>query len=79
MVNMKKYFRKEVKIEACKLTAVYIIFIVSYISRTVAEVLSYIDIIEHSAIFFNIGYIFWDVIPLSMIMVYHCMCFTAED
>ena len=43
----------------------------SYLSRGVVYLCSGFEMIEHSHFVFIVMYIFWDIIPLSLIMYYH--------
>jgi len=77
IVIMKKYFHKSLKTEVCRIQTIFLIFTVSYLSRaviyyvlTLPKVVAKITLLAYE-LTFQIGYNFWDVIPLTFVMVYH--------
>jgi len=77
MVRMNKYFPRSLKDEACRIKTIFLVFTFSYLTRaTVFFVLPRLDLsylAENLTLY--IGFNFWDVIPLTLIMVYHYKCF----
>jgi len=78
-MNIKQHFAKELQDEGKKIKAVFVLFSLSYMSRAVVYLLSEFEVINHRAAVSYIMYFFWDVIPLSSIMIYHLKAFRAEE
>jgi len=78
ILNMHKYFAKELQEEARRIKVIYLILIIAYPSRGVIFLLLHYKVIEHDSIVYMVIYIFSDIIPLSLIMFYHNSAFTAE-
>jgi len=77
MVRMNKYFPRNLKDEACRIKTIFLVFTVSYLTR--ATVFLVLRRVEEAYVtinlIFDVGYNFWDVIPLTLIMRYHYKCF----
>jgi len=58
---------------------IFVFFSLSYISRAVVNLLVEFEVIKHSYAVYHIMYFFWDVLPLSSIMIYHLNTFRAEE
>jgi len=76
MFRMRKYFDKSLAEEVCRIKTIFVVFTIGYFSRAVTfAVLEIYDsknipyLVEQLTWF--IGFNFWDVIPLTMIMVFH--------
>jgi len=78
-VNMKQHFAKELEDEGKKIKAIFVLFSLSYISRAVVSLLKLKVIDEHIYAVYYSMYFFWDVLPLSSIMIYHLKAFRAEE
>jgi len=73
-MNMKRYFAEEMKDEERRVNTIYIVFTIACISRAVIDFFE--DPIDDQV--FSVMYIFWEVIPLCLIMAYHYKCFSAQ-
>jgi len=77
--NIEQHFAKELQGEGKKIKGIFVFFSLSYISRAVVNLLVSIKVIKHGYAVFNTMYFFWDVLPLSSIMIYHLRTFRAEE
>jgi len=71
LVNLHKYFEKQLKDEATRIKVIFLVLTVSYISRGVVYILKAQKVIDHSWIVYLVMFTFWDILPLSLIMFYH--------
>ena len=77
MLRMNKYFPRNLKDEACRIKTIFLVFAISYLTRVTVffdlpgSNVSYLA----SNLTYYIAYNFWDVIPLTLIMMYHYKCF----
>jgi len=55
------------------------LFSLTYISGTVVNLLVSFKAIKHVYALYYIMYFFWDVLPLSAIMIYHLKAFRSEE
>jgi len=84
--NAKRYFKKGLEAEACRVQTINIVFTTAYITRAIMSFVAanYLEVgrstFKEFAIFLTycIGYLFWDVIPLTLIMRYHFQNFLTE-
>jgi len=77
--NIKLHFAKELQEEGKKIRSIFVFFSFSYISRAIVYLLVVFKVISHGAAVFKVMYFFWDVLPLSSLMVYHLKAFRAEE
>jgi len=77
--NIKKHFAKELAAEGKKIRAIFVLFAVSYISRATVYLLCLLNVIEHQLALSFVMQFFWDVLPLSSIMIYHLKAFRKEE
>jgi len=81
IIRMNKYFPRSLKDEGCRIKTIFLVFTISYLTKAVLSlVLPIADYYDKISIFANqftyeIGYNFWDVVPLTLIMMYHYKCF----
>jgi len=78
LINMHKHFAKELQDEARRIKIIFLVLTSSYVSRAVVNILVSVGVIKHDWLVDLVMYIFWDIIPLSLIMYYHHAAFTAE-
>jgi len=78
-MNIKKYFAKELQEEGKRIRAIFVFFSLSYISRATVYLLAQFQVIKHPYAVHFIMYFFWDVLPISSIMIYHLKAFRAEE
>ena len=66
--------------EARRIKVIFLVLTVSYVSRAVVYIFKMVDVIEdeHDWIVYLVMYTFWDILPLSLIMLYHYTAFEAE-
>ena len=93
--NVKRYFKRGMKAEACRVQTINIVYTTAYITRAimsvVEEILDFqpgneeVDNVNVTPtvrfriyLCYAIGYLFWDVIPLTLIMSYHYQNFLTE-
>jgi len=79
LVNMHKHFAKELQDEARRIKVIFLVLTVSYVSRAVIYILTLVGVIKHFTLVYYVMYIFWDIIPLSLIMYYHFNNFKAQE
>jgi len=81
LVHMKRHFSKGLRAESRRIKVVFTVLTLSYISRATVYVLARpkFGIIDNYRIVYNVMYTFWDIVPLSLIMVYHYRAFKTED
>ena len=77
--NIEQHFAKELKVEGKKIKGIFVLFSLSYISRAVVSLLVSFEAIKHVNAVYYFMYFFWDVLPLSSIMIYHLRTFRAEE
>jgi len=83
--NMHAYFEKEMKKDACRITAVSIIFPLTYVARAVSYVYLPTGLISTGITggwIFETSfalYLVWDILPLSLVMLNHYQVFTEFD
>ena len=67
--------------EAARVKTIFLVFILSYISRAVLYVIQAIFIDEplNVILIFYVFYNIWDVVPLTLIMHYHHTCYEAQQ
>jgi len=73
MVRMYKYFPQNLKDEACRIKTIFLVFTVTYLTRATAIFVIprlHVSYLAENLIF-DLGDIFWEVLPLTLIMVYH--------
>ena len=81
IIRMNKYFPRNLKDEGCRIKTIFLMFTISYLTRTVISLVLPVALIfgkiEEFAygITYEICYNVWDVIPLTLIMMYHYKCF----
>ena len=79
--RMNKFFPRHLKDEGCRIKAIFLVFTISYLTRAVLSlvlpVAAQLGKITWfaSQLTYGICYNFWDVIPLTLIMMYHYECF----
>jgi len=83
VVNVRRHFPVGLKDEACRVQTINIIFTVTYLTRAITFIATHYFFANSNAAFsipltYYIGYIFWDVIPLILIMSYHYKNFMSE-
>jgi len=78
LVNMHKHFAKELQDEARRIKVIFLVLTVSYVSRAVVYILVHVGVIKDFLLVYLVMYIFWDIIPLSLIMYYHFSNFQAQ-
>ena len=78
LVKMNKHFSKKVKAEALRIKVIFLILTISYFSRGVLYIFNQCRLLDHYFTMYFPLMIFWDVIPLSMIMGYHFVAFRSE-
>jgi len=76
--TVNKYFKEILEAEAKKIKMIYIVFTVTYVTRTITYLIPWHS---QSHVFFNdvVNYSMfavWDILPLGLIMRYHFICFT---
>jgi len=75
MVMMNKYFDRSLKGEVCRIKTIFLVFTVSYLTRAIAYFVlprvneSYLA----GNLIYDVGFNFWDVIPLTTVMIFHLM------
>lgn len=83
LVQMYYYFDPKVmKDEAGRIRTIYITFTLAYISRTLVNLLTRFNVIKEGLnpyIVNLVCYNIWDILPLTLIMVYHSKCFDAQQ
>jgi len=81
ILRMNKFFPVNLKIEGHRIKTIFLVFTVSYLTRAVLSLgLPIAKLYDKISVFafqftYAVGYIFWDVIPLTLIMMYHYKCF----
>ena len=79
LINMHMYFEKQLQDESRRIKVIFLVLTVSYVSRGVLYIMTNTtEVIEHETIVYLAMYTFWDIIPLSLIMLYHYVAFEAE-
>jgi len=81
IMRMNKFFPRNLKDEGCRIKTISLVFTISYITRAVLSLV--LPVAEHfgkiselaSWLTFEVCYNFWDVVPLTLIMMYHYKCF----
>jgi len=81
--NVRKYFKERLKAEACRVMTINIVYTVANLTRAVAYIMTRWVFKNAPYLFWGrmtyyIGYNFWDVIPLSLIMIYHYKHFLSD-
>jgi len=90
---MRRYFEHILKVESRRVQTIYILFTLTYLSRAAIYIVSHLkykqinttlpSVIEYPflvVLTYYIGYNFWDVMSISLIMIYHYQNFlTAPD
>jgi len=81
--SIHEHFAAQLQDEARRVKAVFILFSLSYISRTLIYLLfaflsTKIDNTHSFAVFYLL-YFFWDILPLTLIMKFHNFCFAAQE
>jgi len=76
---MHKHFAKELQDEARRIKVIFLVLTISYLSRGVCYPLANYEVIKHKNLVYDVMYIFWDIIPLSLIMYYHFNNFKAQE
>jgi len=79
LVNMHKHFEAQLKDEARRIRVIFLVLTVSYVSRAIVYILYNKGVIEHEWIVYLIMYNFWDILALSLIMVYHYNNFKEQE
>jgi len=73
--NMGKYFDKRLKEEMIRIEVTLLIFTIAYLTRAATYVITQILIVGEDSfretMTFYVSYLFWDVIPLTLIMRFH--------
>jgi len=77
--NISLHFAKELKNEGKKIKRNFVFFSLAYISRAVVHLLNQFKVIEHGFAVGFMMYFFYDVLPLTSIMIYHLRSFRAEE
>ena len=77
--NIEQHFAKELKNEGKKIKGIFVLISLAYISRGFVYLLMQFEVIEHNLAVYHIMYLFWDVLPLSAIMIYHLKAFRVEE
>jgi len=74
---MNKFLHRSLKDEVCRIKTIFLVFTISYLTRAilslalpVAAQYEWISVFAHQFTF-EVGYNFWDVIPLTIVMVFH--------
>jgi len=77
MVRMNKYYPRSFKNEGCRIKTIFLVFTISYLTRAaVYFVLLRVPLSPLTlTLIFDVGFLFWDIIPLTLIMMYHYKCF----
>jgi len=77
IVRMKKYFPRNLKDEGSRIKAIFLVFTISYLTRALVYFILERGLVSYLAfnLIFDVGFNFWDVIPLTLIMMYHYKCF----
>ena len=78
---MYYYFDRSVMMdEEGRVKAIFLVFTLSYISRAILYLLNQfiIDEVANTYLVYYTFYPIWDVLPLSLIMVYHRTCYEAQ-
>jgi len=67
--------------EAGRIRTILLVFTLTYVSRAVVHLLGMYDVIGGYDIFliYHVLYSVWDVIPLTLIMIYHSQCYGAQQ
>jgi len=80
---MHRYFNVKVMMaEAGRIRTIFLVFTLTYCSRAVVFLLGMYDVIEdflNYAIIYLVCYNIWDVLPLTLIMIYHSRCYDAQQ
>jgi len=77
IVMMKKYLHKSFKSEVCRIQTIFLVFTVSYLTRAVIYYVLDLPNVHPNLTDFAydytimVGFNFWDVIPLTLVMVFH--------
>ena len=80
-VQMHFYFDMRVMMaEAGRVRTIFLAFTLTYVSRAVFTLLGIYDVLEYYNLFiiYNVFYNIWDILPLTLIMIYHSKCFGAQ-
>jgi len=73
VVRMNKYFDRSLKDEVCRIKTIFLVFTVTYLTRATANFVVprlHVSYLAYELIF-DLGDIFWDVIPLTIVMIFH--------
>ena len=75
IVRMNKYFDRSLKDEVCRIKTIFLVFTVSYLTRATAYfVLPRVNASNITeGLIFHVGFNFCDVIPLTIVMIFHLM------
>lgn len=72
--RMNKYFDRSLKDEGCRIAIIFLVFTISYLTRAttyfVLDAIGDVPSLAYHLVYY-IGYIFWDVIPLTIVMIFH--------
>jgi len=79
LITMHKHFAKELQDETRRIKVIFLVLTISYISRGVCYLLVIFKVIKHIEVVYLVMYVFWDIIPLSLIMYYHFNNFKAQE
>jgi len=84
VINVRSHFPVGLKAEACRVQTINIVFTVAYLTRALTFIVTdyinpYADPEFAEYLTYYIGYNFWDVVPLTLIMSYHYQHFLSES
>jgi len=76
IIAMNKYFNRGLKREVSRIKVVFIVLTTSYLTRAIIFVPTHIKHFkDHHYLLveltLSLGFIYWDVVPLTLIMIYH--------
>ena len=78
---MKKYFSKNLRVEACRIKTIFVIYSLTYVTRGIIYVLHkrvYDQLWRIMTLTYFVMFNIWDVLPLSLIMAFHYTCFEEK-
>jgi len=84
LVCIVKRYPVGLKAEACRVQTIFIVFTVAYLTRAVTFAVVHF-VFEFSnphfeiSLIYYIGYNFWDVVPLTIIMIFHYRNFVPKE
>jgi len=79
---MHHHFDRQVMMaEAARVRTIFLVFILTYISRAAIYLIQMFTVDEeiNEFIIYYMFYIIWDVVPLVLIMHYHYTCYEAQQ